>query len=934
MNNSNSERDTDETLPWLNRPEEVPDEQQQATEESTRLTFDLTEPVDPSLSALSTVEDDSLLLWQKMTEYNNEMDLSMMWGRAEDEYTKSGKKKAKSPLVGTWSSEIESRYTLDALGKMMHKAGATVKIAPIIICGKASGNLMAIDIDIKYGPGIDARYFKAIQDIYPDLWKRLRIHRTPSGGYHILYRTVVFVEMEKANPKLATLKDQTEACIEMRTHGGYIMAPPGMGYTVFQDVPIPTITVEEHEALVTLAVLLNEQVKTKEIRSTKTYDSVYDENPFQHFNSSPAAEKVLELNGWDLYKETDQFIHYTRPGKDGGVSGSFIKDKRLYHVFTSSTDLEPETFTPAFLRCKLEHNGDYKKFYPVLVKEGFGKHKPDYEAKVIRKAAETGKPLPPNFSPEAQEQLKVAIAEKDAKYPYGIFWEYNPANDSYSIQREKLDRFMYNIGLRLHLGEPCIIEGQFIRKLKETKKVNGARDVFSILKSWIREEEEPIYLKITHELTKFWQTAGEFTVTTLSKLDTSLILKSNAKTCYKFFRNKIVEITKEEIAEVDYDLRIDKLIWAESVIDRDWNYVGPEIQEKCMYGDFLGKAIQGGHHYVRLVLGYLCNGYKVSSESYLITLMEPMDASLGGGTGKGFFCIILRPWFPVLVTNGLAVKKDIDQLIQNWNGEPLVHLSDLPRWVNLSDLKHVVSDDSQRKLLYKDIMNIAVEDMPKFVMSGQFGLNTEDDGGVRRRVRQLAFSGYFHGDDSIRKEYGGDCPEVWDSPERCKAMGWIDAEGNCQGHDWDGYYSYLADSVKLYLGARKIDMVEDMGLWLKGWDMRFSNGEPWLREAIDAKIQDWGRLDYVTNGQIWEWYEGVCKACTVPVNARIKGGVARLQKAIKEYGEKTDLYKYDYGRREYIDGIQQRVVKIIIHEEGSVGQNEVEPPEEEEELPF
>jgi len=123
-------------------------------------------------------------------------------------------------------------------------------------------------------------------------------------------------------------------------------------------------------------------------------------------------------------------------------------------------------------------------------------------------------------------------------------------------------------------------------------------------------------------------------------------------------------------------------------------------------------------------------------------------------------------------------------------------------------------------------------------------------------------------------------------------------------------------------------------MWLKGWDMRFSNGEPWLREAIDVKVQDWGRLDYITNGQIWEWYEGVCKACTVPVNARIKGGVARLQKALKEYGEKTDLYKYDYGRRETIDGIQQRVVKIKLLEDGSVGQNEVEPPEEEEELPF
>ncbi len=929
MSNFNSDNELDETLPWLNRPDEIPDEQQQ-TEASPELTFDLSEPVDPSLSTLSHVEDYSLLLWQEMKKYH-EMGLSMIWGRAEDEYTKAGKKKAKTPIVGTWSSEIESRYTLDALGKMMHKPGVTVKIAPIIICGKGSGNLMVIDIDVKYGPGIDAKYFKAIQDLYPDLWKRLRIHKTPSGGYHILYRTVVFVEMEKANPKLATLEGQTEACIEMRTHGGYAMAPPGVEYTVHQDVPIPTITVEEHEALVALAVIFNEVVKPKFIRSTKTYDSVYDENPFEHFNSSPAAEKILENNGWEVYKETEQFIHFTRPGKDGGVSASFIKDKRLYHVFTSSTSLEPETFTPAFLRCKLEHNGEYKQFYPVLCKEGFGKHKRDYEAKVIRKAAETGKPLPANFSPEAHDELKVAIEAKNSKYPHSIYWEYNPSNDSYSIQRQLLKDFLFSWGVRLHNGEPCIIEGQFIRKLKESKKQNGTRDLYDFLASWIREEEQQVYLKIQHELSKFWQGSGEFIVTILSKLDTSKILKSNAKTCYKFFRNKIVEITKDGVYELDYEERIDNLIWAEAVIDRDWNYVGPEVQEKCMYGDFLRKAINGDQKYVRMIIGFLCNGYKTDSEGYLIALMEPMDASMGGGTGKGFFIKILRFWTSVLITNGLAVKKDIDQLIQNWTGEEIVHLSDLPKWVNLADLKHVVTDDSQRKLLYKDIQNIPVEDMPKFAISGQYGLDTEGDGGVKGRIRQLAFSGYFGRlINTIRDEYGGDCPQVWDTPERCKAMGWEEGSTN----DWDGYFSYIADSVKDYLGSRRLEMAEDPGLWLKGWDVRFSNGDSWLREAIEAKIADWAKLEYVTNGQIWEWYEGVCKACSIPQQARIKGGVGRLHKGLCEYGEKSGLYEYDHGRRESIDMIQQRVVKIKVWEKMGGMPYEGDPPDKEEELPF
>ena len=112
------------------------------------------------------------------------------------------------------------------------------------------------------------------------------------------------------------------------------------------------------------------------------------------------------------------------------------------------------------------------------------------------------------------------------------------------------------------------------------------------------------------------------------------------------------------------------------------------------------------------------------------------------------------------------MKKDVDQLLQNWNGEKIVHLSDLPKSVNLSDLKSIVTDNSQRKVLYKNLQNIKKEDMPKFVVSGQFGLDTKSDGGVNGRVRMLSFSKHFSRSHEIRDEYGGECPEVWDSEER------------------------------------------------------------------------------------------------------------------------------------------------------------------------
>src|SRR5690606_41944936 len=49
-------------------------------------------------------------------------------------------------------------------------------------------NLELIDIDSKYYEGISIKLFKEIKSLRPDLYDKLRVHKTPSGGYHILYR--------------------------------------------------------------------------------------------------------------------------------------------------------------------------------------------------------------------------------------------------------------------------------------------------------------------------------------------------------------------------------------------------------------------------------------------------------------------------------------------------------------------------------------------------------------------------------------------------------------------------------------------------------------------------------------------------------------------------------------------------------------------------
>jgi hypothetical protein len=227
----------------------------------------------------------------------------------------------KSPY-SKWKEQQYNRYDMPALWQLMEQYNTT---AIGIVCGEISGNLEVIDIDNKHKPGIEAQLFNDIKTLYPDLLQRLRIHKTPSGGYHIIYRCTEKVE---GNLKLAGRnateeelavkpKQRVYHFFETRGNGGYIAAPPSLGYKIVKDNPIPVITPEERAGLLSLCRNYDEQIKVeKTYKSTKTEDNIYDENPFDDFNSRCDAVAVAEGEGWvDSCKAKRSFCMVYQTGR-------------------------------------------------------------------------------------------------------------------------------------------------------------------------------------------------------------------------------------------------------------------------------------------------------------------------------------------------------------------------------------------------------------------------------------------------------------------------------------------------------------------------------------------------------------------------------------------------------------------------------------------
>lgn len=236
--------------------------------------------------------------------------------------------------------EFQSRIPSDAELVQWFATGKGIAA----VCGPISGGLEVLDFDIPgkhlpehadkppaYGP------WKGLlrEHGYEDLLRRLIAVKTPSGGIHIVYRCPGAGD---GNLKLA-MRTKTEVLIETRGKGGYFLIPPTDGYVPLSGSfdAIPIITEAEREILHTCARMLNEhwdkQRYERNVPSAARPGDAYNLN-------GPSWEELLGKHGWKIHGRRGQWVNFTRPDKNEGVSAGYNEESGLFHVFSSSTAFE------------------------------------------------------------------------------------------------------------------------------------------------------------------------------------------------------------------------------------------------------------------------------------------------------------------------------------------------------------------------------------------------------------------------------------------------------------------------------------------------------------------------------------------------------------------------------------------------------------------
>lgn len=258
-----------------------------------------------------------------------------------------------------------------------------------LICGVVSNNLEVLDFD-------DRQTYQTFLDTAESLGLGPLVDRiragyeefTPSGGVHIPY----FCDTISGNQKLAR-RDDKEVLIETRGIGGYVIAAPSNGtvhpsggaWVLSSGGPdtIADITPEERESLLTLARSFDQiepeiiETYTEPSGSPETGRRPGDEFRRKH-ESLHAFRDIVEKHGWKLTHTRGSVGYFRRPGKDDGWSATYNHaDSKLFYVFSSSTDFEPERgYNPFSVYAILNHNGNYADAATELARQGYGSKGP------------------------------------------------------------------------------------------------------------------------------------------------------------------------------------------------------------------------------------------------------------------------------------------------------------------------------------------------------------------------------------------------------------------------------------------------------------------------------------------------------------------------------------------------------------------------------
>jgi len=713
-----------------------------------------------------------------------------------------------------------------------------------VICGKVSGGLEVIDIDTKNDIG-GSLYQNIVDNIPDEIMNKLKVVQTRSGGYHMYYRCSKIEGNQKFAMRKATeveLKHTPHlsqvVLIESRGEGGYVIAPPSEGYKLIsENKKICLLEESEREILLEILRSFNEVIEpTSYVPKQRTG---FNKKPWDDFNERCDIVALLTGHGWIFVSENSERIYFKRPGTtDSKTSGDFHKEKRLFKVFTTSSQFEVgKGYSPFGVYTLLEHGNDPSKAAKALIEQGYGEKShpmPEKIKRPIKRMRDEG------YSDEQiQEKLirdhnvspgdalnVIKDYDNQSGETVSTFWHVDEKG-KITISRNKLDKFLREGGFSLFFYD----QSSGIYRI--VKNTNGLLEEVSIerIKKFIKayiyslEPIEPFDHGTTaSQLMEVILKGSDayFSKSFLEFLDEKryLFFKDTKDSAYFFYKNGVVSVGADGIALKGYG-DIDRVIWKSQVIDFDITIDPTFDASHCEFSRFLylvsGKDDEK-YQYAETLIGYILHKYKHASRPWAVILAEETeDEAKGGGTGKGIFVKAISYMAKTERVDGKNFKIDKNFAFQRVGLDTrVVAIEDVRKNVDFEGFYSIITEGVTVEKKNKDELFIAYSDSPKIIFTTNYTIYSVGQHS-KRRQRVFEFAPYFNATYTPVDEFGHQLFEDWDQDE------------------WNRFYNFMFHCERKYL-AEGLKIVES-GEKMKRKHIRLSFGEEFL-EYFDQLVSE------------------------------------------------------------------------------------------------
>jgi hypothetical protein len=620
-------------------------------------------------------------------------------------------------------------------------------------------------------------------DYSPQLFAKLHIIKTRSNGYHIYYRC----EMIEGNQKLAerpATQDEKYAnpnakqfvLIETRGEAGYVVAPPSDGYQPLDSNPIPVITIDERDMLLSIAREFNqiiEPISISEKPKSSKAGSVFDD-----YNKRGDVMALLLRHGWSIVREDADKIYFLRPGQTtSATSAVFFKATRIFYPHTTSTSFKNKGYNPFAVYSHLECGDNWRK---------------------------------------AADQLSAEYGEEQDDM---LYWDYTKSGQVV-ISRYKLqDHLFKNHNIHLYFHDKKT--GIYRLVMSENKQISEIypESIKKIIKKELEESKNYDVLEaiIKNSNSIFSDAFFEF----INEREVQ-ILKDEKQRCFFPFRNEIITITKDGIKAIKYE-DIDGYIWSNQINDFDIKIINDFEPEYSMYYQFI-RCISGDDQaridYAITLIGYILHSYKDPTKPYAPILAEETDdESKGGGTGKGIFFQAISKLIPVVRIDGKNFRPDKTFAFQRVGlGTKVVVIEDCPKNVDFERYYPTITEGMTIEKKNKDELFLKYDESPKIAFTTNYSIANNAEH-AKRRQRVLEFASFFSSTKTPMDYFGVQFFDGWDHDE------------------WLKFYNFMFYCVHRYMndGILAVDNSEK----LKRKQIKLQFGEDFLDyfdDLIETKI--------------------------------------------------------------------------------------------------